>query len=247
MNGPRQTVDANSITGAIQVASDSLMAARADLDAPLFDKAIEQKGYRMIWEQGMFCSCLSLDSGQPDYVCTACDGKGYIWITPQEVRALVTSISGNKDQGKIGLDEIGTAYLTPPSKYKMGYRDRFTFLDFTIKFSEVIRGSNTLKHKLRYPAIGILSVHILGEQYFEGVHFDKSEDGWYIIWREMPIYGDLDYGILYTTNPVYIAIGPTHELRGTYTLKKGKGSELFVKLPDQYMIKREDFLQPNDI
>lgn len=232
----------------LKSSSDSLMAARADIDASLFDKALTQKGYRAIWEQGLFCSCLNTESGQPNYDCPACLGKGYVWITPTNIRALVTSISGNKDQNhRIGLDEIGTAYLTPPSIFKIGYRDRFTFPDFTIKFSEVIRGGTSLRHRLRYKAIQVITVRILGEEYLEGEHFTLSGGGQYIEWKEMPFLGNLEYSILYTTNPVYIAIGPIHEMRGTYTLKKGKGNEIFVKLPDQYMIKREDFLLPNDI
>ena len=240
---PKNVIQGEEIANLINQISESPMAVRADLRADLFDQAIYQKGYRIKWEQGMFCSCLDPHSSQPDYNCPACKGKGYVYFNPNLIRALVTSISGNKDQNnRIGLDEIGTAYLTPMSVDKIGFRDRFTFLDFTIKFSEIIRGGNSLKHMLRYPAIKILSVRILEDEYQEGVHFDMSEDGWYITWREMPNYGDLVYSILYTTNPVYIAIGPIHELRGTYTLRKGKGNEVFTKLPDQYQIKREDFL-----
>lgn len=243
----RPVITADDLNNELSRVSDSLMVARADLDATLFDNAILQKGYRVVWEQGMFCSCADRNSGQPDYTCTACLGKGYIYFNPENIRALVTSISGNKDQNnRLGLDEIGTAYLTPSSKDKIGFRDRFTFLDFTIKFSEIIRGDSSLTHKLRYPAKKIVTVRILNEEYLEGEHFTLSEDGWYLHWKESPSY-DLTYSVLYTTNPVYIAIGPIHELRGTYTLKKGKGAEVFVRLPDQYMIKREDFLVDGDI
>jgi len=239
----REVINAEDVSRAINTLHESAMAARADINPQLFDLAIMQKGYRIRWEQGMFCSCADISSGQPNYVCPACNNKGYIFFNPTEIRALVTSISGSKDQNnRVGLDELGTAYLTPISTDKVGYRDRFTFLDFTIKFSEIIRGGNTLKHMLRYPAKKMLSVRILDKQYEQGVHYDLSEDGWYIKWREMPAYGDLTYSVLYTTNPVYIAIGPIHELRGTYTLKQGQGREVFLQLPDQYQIKREDFM-----
>ena len=239
----REVIGADDVAKAINTIAESAMAARADIRPELFDLAIIQKGYRIKWEQGMFCSCGDRQSGQPNYVCPVCKNKGYVYFNPTEIRALVTSISGSKDQNnRVGLDEIGTAYLTPVSTDKIGFRDRFTFLDFTIKFSEVIRGSNTLKHMLRYPAKKVISVRILDKVYEEGLDFDMSEDGWYITWRGMPAYGDLTYSILYTTCPVYIAIGPIHELRGTYTLKRGQGKEVFIQLPDQYQIKREDFL-----
>lgn len=239
----REVIGAEDVTRAINTLYESAMAARADIKPELFDLAIRQKGYRIRWEQGMYCSCADRQSGQPNYVCPACKNKGFVYFNPTEIRALVTSISGTKDQNnRVGLDELGTAYLTPESRDKIGYRDRFTFLDFTIKFSEVIRGKNTLKHELRYPAKKVLSVRILNEEYQQGIHYNLSDDGWYIIWEEMPAYGDLTYSILYTTNPVYIAIGPIHELRGTYTLRQGQGREVFLQLPDQYQIKREDFL-----
>lgn len=243
-----RVIQNTDIAGSIQKTANNIMAARADMDPQLYDTLILQKGYRIVWEQGMFCSCLDTHSGQPDYNCVACLGKGYIYFDPTEIRAVVTSISGNKDQNnRIGLDEIGTAYLTPSSIHKVGFRDRFTFLDFVIKFSEIIRGDNSLSHKLRYPAKSIITVRVLGKEYYEGEHFSVSEDGWYITWKEAPFHGPITYSILYTTNPVYIAIGPIHELRGTYTLKKGRGAELFCRLPDQYMIKREDFVRDGEV
>jgi hypothetical protein len=245
---PKEIIQGEDIANLINKITDSPMAVRADIRADLFDQAIYQKGYRITWEQGMFCSCLDDHSGQPDYGCPSCKGKGYVYFNPNEIRALVTSISGSKDQNnRVGMDEIGTAYLTPMSTDKIGFRDRFTFLDFTIKFSEIIRGKNTRRHMLRYPAIKMLSVRILDVEYLEGVHYNMSKDGWFVEWVEMPDYGDLTYSVLYTTNPVYIAIGPIHELRGTYTLRQGKGHEVFTKLPDQYQIKREDFLVNEDV
>ena len=236
-------VNADDLNSYIQAASsDSLMAARVDLRQDLFDLAIQQKGYRIIWEQGMFCSCLTRESGQPNYNCPSCGGKGYVYFNPKEIRAVVTSISGYKEQTQIGLNEMGTAYLTPRSSDKIGFRDRFTFLDFTIKYSEVIRHSGTGRDKLGYPAKSVLMVRVLNQEYVQGTDFTISDDGWYIEWINSPLYQDSTYSILYIMNPVYIAMGPIHELRGTYNLRKGQGMEVFVKLPDQYQIKREDFL-----
>ena len=120
-NGNRPVVDGTQIAKAIEVINTAgMMAPRVDLRPELFDTAIQQQGYRMIWEQAMYCSCYDRTSGQPDMVCGSCYGKGYKYINPQEIRALATSISANKDLDRVGLNEMGTAYLTAPSTCNIG-------------------------------------------------------------------------------------------------------------------------------
>jgi len=219
------------------------MVPRADFKPESFDTLIKQKGYRMIWEQGMFCSCYLPDSGQPDYNCTICKGKGYVYFNPTETRALVTSISGRKEQDHIGLSELGAAYLTPLSTDNVGFRDRFTFLDFTMKYSELIPkrspGTNDI---LRYPAKDMICLRHLGHVFKRGIDFNLSRDGTEIEWLTQALPEGTQYSVLYDTASVYIAINPIHELRGTYTMYKQGGQEQFVRLPKQFQIKREDFL-----
>jgi hypothetical protein len=219
------------------------MVPRADLKPETFDTLITQKGYKVIWEQGMFCSCYSSDSGQPDYSCPACKGKGYVYFSPKETRAIVTSINGRKEQEHIGLNEVGGAYLTPLSTDNVGFRDRFTFLDFTMKFSQLLlRGAPGDPDILRYPANDITCLRLLNEVYKRGIDFDLSHDGKQITWLKQVMDEGTQYSVLYDTQAVYIAINPIHELRGTYTMYKAGGMEQFVKLPKQFQIKREDFL-----
>lgn len=213
--------------------------ARADFKPELFDTLIKQKGYRVIWEKGMFCSCIDAESGQPDYNCPACHGKGYIYIDPKETRAVITSINGRKDQDRIGLNDQGSAYLTPLSTELVGFRDRFTFCDFTVKLSEVLTKGDD---RCRYPVKEICSVMQLKNPYIEGTDFSLSANKLDLIWHNPCLQDGESYSILYTTNPVYIAINPIHELRGTYSMVKGKGLETFIQFPSQYQIKREDLL-----
>lgn len=219
------------------------MGPRVDFKADIFDTAIRQKGYKLIWEQAMLCSCYTPSSGQPAYGCPACRGKGYIYFNPVETRAIVTSISGRKEQDHIGLNELGTAYLTALSTDDVGFRDRFTFLDFTMKYSQLVeKGAPDKPDMLAYPAADIIAVRRLNEIYRRGIDFDLSKDGWYLEWKGGNlIQGDV-YSVLLKTAAVYIAINPIHELRGTYTTFKQRGGEQFVPLPKQFQIKREDFL-----
>ena len=219
-------------------------APRADFKPEAFDALIIQKGYRVLWEQGMFCSCYNMQSGQPDYNCPACKGKGYVYFGGKITRALVTSINGHREQERIGLYDMGTAYLTPLSTDNVGFRDRFTFLDFIVKFSEVIkRGAPGTADALRYEAIDIIALRNLNTEYKREVDFELSEDKRHIKWITEPLYENDQYSVLYTIRPVYIAINPIHELRGTYTKQGARGLENFVSLPKQFQIKREDFIE----
>lgn len=215
---------------------------RADFKPELFDSAIETYGYTVLWEQGMFCSCYRPDTGQPDYNCVSCAGKGYVYFNPTYTKAVIASISGYKDQQHIGLYDAGSAYLTPKSQDDVGFRDRFTMVDFRVKISEVITKSDTTTEALRYPADKITRLAQLDTEYLEGHDFTVSQDGLSITWTGRAPLEGTSYAVLYTAPPVYIAVSPVHDLRGTYTRTGAGGSEVFVKLPKQFQIKREDFL-----
>ena len=223
---------------------------RADFKIELFDTAIRQKGYKVTWEQGMFCSCYE-KSGQTNYSCPVCKGKGYVYIRPADTRVLVTSINGHKEQEKTGLNDVGTAYLTPLSTDNVGFRDRFTFLDCTTKYSEVISKSTTNLDKLKYPALEIIAVMQLGKEYYRGINFDIAPDpvtrSTNLVWTKDAPTPNSVFAILYVTRPVYICINPIHEIRGTYSMAKGEGQEYYVQLPKQFQIKREDFIDNSDL
>ena len=227
----------------VGTAEPGLAFARADFKPELFDHTIRQKGMAIDWEQAMFCSCIDIESGQPDYSCPYCNGKSYIYTEPKRTKAVITSINGRKEQDKQGLGEYGTAYLTPLSSDFVGYRDRFTFPDFKIKYSQLIdidcyegKSNRTL-----YPMLDVLVVQQNGVQLRESIDFDVSEDR-RTIQLTRGCVAEGRFSVLYTMHPVYIAMGPIHELRGTYLMKNGGGQEYFVALPSQFQIKREDFL-----
>lgn len=216
---------------------------RVDIDSPIFDNMVVQKGYKVLWEQGILCSCMAKDSGQPDYLCVGCKGKGYLYINAKETRAMVTSISGRKEQERIGLNELGSAYLTSLSTDRVGFRDRFTFRDFTMKYSQlVMRGGDTEDDFLDYPVKDIICIMVLGVTYLPDTDFVITEDGRHVHWLVPALSTGTSYSILYYTIPVYIVINPIHELRGTYSMKGNGGVELFEDLPKQFQIKREDFI-----
>lgn len=224
-------------------AEPGLGFARADFKPELFDHIIRQKGVVVDWEQAMFCSCIDLESGQPDYSCPHCKGKAYIYTEPKRTKAVVTSINGRKEQDKQGLGDYGSAYLTPLSSDFVGYRDKFTFPDFKIKYSQLIEidAYSGMSGQVMYPIIDILVMQQDGVQLKPGIDFHIQDDKRTIKMDEKCVMHGR-FSLLYTIHPVYVAMGPIHELRGTYCMKQGHGEEYFVSLPSQFQIKREDFL-----
>jgi len=216
---------------------------RVDLKPEQFDLLIHQKGYRVTWEQAMFCSCYST-SGQPNYECDTCHGLGYVYFNPVETRIAVASIAGNKQQDRIGLNDVGYAYATTKTSDLVGFRDRFTFTDFTTRFSEVVeRQPVGIPDILRYPVTSINCVRQLDMIFTieEDFIVDPNSPRQLLWLTESIVPGD-NYSILYITKPVYIVINIEHEIRGSWVVSHALGGEKFVALPKKYQLKREDFL-----
>lgn len=214
---------------------------RVDVKPDEFDKLIYQKGAKVIWQKSSFCSCVDEQTGQADFTCPACFGKGYTFFDPLQIRAIVSSMTGDREQMPIGLLDIGSALITTRAVDMVGFRDRMTFTDFLTPHSQPMTFKNDpLGELLRYEceqmvAVRQLSNTILPTSYT--ITADKKriqfKDGTFAV-------GD-KYALLYRIQPVYIVIDIPHELRGTH-VKFGQPIETFVQLPKQFMIKREDLL-----
>lgn len=217
---------------------------RATLKPEKFDKLLEDNGYRVIWEQGMFCSCIKTFSGQPDYLCPACQGKGYIYINATQTRMFFSSVGGTKHQERIGLNDTGYAYVTPMTKDMVGHRDRITFLDFTAKYSQVLlKEDHVTPITLSYPVKSMLAMRVLNQVYTEGVDFNiDPDDRTKLVWLTESVPISSHFSLLYTVAPVYIVVGIEHEIRGTYTVEGGRGGEIIRELPKRFQVKREDAL-----
>lgn len=220
---------------------------RVDFKVEDFDRLIKQKGYKVLWEQAMYCTCyydpdVDQYSGQPNYNCPHCKGEGFTYLDPTEKRVVATGISNGVDQTRIGLNELGTAYLTPTTDTIIGIRDRFTFVDFTIRYSQIIQLSGEKVDKLKYAPTTLLAVRTPNGSIFKpGVDCKLTSEG--VEWINSPGEAGQVVSVLYQGLPRYIALGPIHELRGTYLLSKNKGMETFARLPQQFQVKREDMIE----
>jgi hypothetical protein len=168
-------------------------------------------------------------------------GKAYIYFDPQEIRAVVSGMTGDKDQIPIGLLDVGSAYMTTMSKDLVGFRDRLTFVDFLTPHSQVITYSGDPSGELlRYECEQVVSVRILSSE-IPNTQYSISADKTRILFTPGYLSNGEKFSILYQIKPVYIVVDIPHELRGTY-VKFGNPDEEWVVLPKQFRIKREDLM-----
>ena len=122
---------------------------------------LDRRGRPVKWQEAIICSCWNPDSGSPNYGCVACHGKGYVYQASVNSKALVTSITLNKDfEAMAGVFEVGDAVMTVAKRipvrvngmptgqntdnplFNVGMYDKITLLDDSFKSSEVlVRGT----------------------------------------------------------------------------------------------------------
>lgn len=216
---------------------------RVDFKDEEFERAIHQRGARIIWEKSMFCSCINEHSGQPAFDCIGCNGKGYVYFGAEQIRGVVSGLTGDKSQIPIGLMDVGSCLLTAKASDKIGFRDRLTFDDFRVPYSQVLTYDSTDSDgvKLKYECEEIISVRVLNVE-IPATDYTLSEDKQHLTFiGESPFQDGERFAVLCRIKPVYIVIDIPHELRGTF-VKFMKPDETWIELPKQYMLKREDLL-----
>ena len=220
--------------------------AGASLNPYNFEELIQAQGYNIVWEQAIVCECII--DGQPDMHCPLCQGKGWRYLPGRVIKGLTQSFSGKPELNIQGLREPGTAYLTPQLGVIMGFNDRVFFPDIHCKYSQVLTmGINETSST--YREIHDVNFVLRDQSVFqEGIDFEITTDKCHLKWIDeatKPKKGD-KVSILYTTNPSYLVMDMTHELRST-NQHKDTIVPFSVELPKQYYIKREDFIYGHTI
>lgn len=223
------------------------MASRVNIYEEVIQTVIDDRGHRCLWESAAVCSCLSRDSGQPDFTCKRCHGTGYIYMPPQEIIVAATMIDSRYQQNTLQFYEPGTLYLTPSKDIIMGYHDRLRFPDFKCKFSEVVRFDNSRISQRTYRNI-VEPIHFCDTEYEfeENADYIVTEDRYHIEYigseYEKYVKGH-SFSLLYHTTPSYLVVDLVHELRATLSDRNSStGEAIFVELPKQYRARREDFI-----
>ena len=138
-----------------------------DFDANDFDRAIQEQGDRVEWEQAARCPCAANETtGQADPTCDVCGGAGWEYHSPLPIRAIVDRLEFHLDLlgGQIGDWIFGTAMFTVQPIHQPNYRDRFRLLDSVVSHSEIVtRGMAGESDRLAFPVGKRTEAVLVGE------------------------------------------------------------------------------------
>lgn len=256
---------------------------RADFKPEEFRKLIFSQGLRVRWELSSACPCsapasasgfsatLSASSAAPTRNrpdCPACNGRGYLYHSAQEIRALITGARRTDERfSQVGGSEyadglIGLSLL-PEHLPAMG--DRFTLLDAELLHREVITRGATDTDALTYPvaqrthdlAGGAVTFGVRyarsantagevsgGRAYAEGADFDASTGA--LVWTapDAPPEG-ARVAVEYYTAPAYIVQGQPHAIRDAYRAFKAP-APYHISLPIYAEARLEQYGAPRE-
>lgn len=229
---------------------------RVDFKPEDFRKLIFTQGLRLRWQQAARCACSDTDRAgfattlnattahtRNRADCPACEGRGYLYHSAQEVRALVTgarkaderfSAAGGSEYADA---EAGFTFLP---EHLPAPGDRLTLLDAEILYREIItRGegdtdkltytaaprahdleSGALTFSVRYARAADNEGNIAPTIYQEGEHFTTEGDA--LTWTNpatAPAPG-VRVSLSYYTHPAYIIIDTPRAVRDAWSARK---------------------------
>jgi hypothetical protein len=226
-----------------------------------FRRLIEQHGKHTVWRKAMLCPCFNEQTGQVLLGCTQCDGDGYVFVDPINVRAHMASFDRNtKIYEKFGMWIEGATAITVEAQYRLHYRDKIELCDALMPFNELLKKNNRRgprsvlpvgRDSARYRIVNVTKLMTHSDpldptsalvSLEAGFHFEVDDNGW-LQWLpagdNILSTGDR-FSILYDFHPVYQVISHPHVIRddvsGTKTVK-----DTVISLPLQAAAKL-DFL-----
>lgn len=155
------------------------VSVRSDFRVGEFETAIEQHGYRILWEHASVCACRSNHhAGQPNYSCTVCRGSGYEYHSAQEIKSIVDRMKG--DQQVLSPDgsfhKFHSADFTVLAQHRPSFYHRYTLLDSVMEHSEVVKTQRGQPVILTYPiaqsSLTVSRESVIGDTAYVETQFD---------------------------------------------------------------------------
>lgn len=221
------------------------LTPRSDWSPEQFRKTIYSQGLRVRWQQSARCPCSDTQTGFSTTLsgagarrnradCPACEGRGYLYHSAQEIRAIVTGARKADERfSKLGGSEYadGEAGFSFLPEHLPALGDRLTLLDSEIIYRETLTRGEGDTDRLTYPATprahdlesGLvsfsvrycraadLSGEIAPQLYNEGQHFTTS--GASLTWIDTPPPTGARVSISYYTHPAFIVLDTPRAVR----------------------------------
>ena len=204
--------------------------ARADWRQEEFQRAILQHGHFLVWYKALICPCQNLTTNQAEINCVKCDGSGFFFTDPLQIRGIMTSMERNQRIfEKFGAWVEGTSNLTVEPQYRVHYGDRIEMIDAVMPHSELFtknerRGARSVlpahTDSVRY-RITRLSTLLWQNDADEtialeqGNHFEVTPEGW-IHWLDEGqklVPDGATLSVLFEYHPTYLVVSHPHATR----------------------------------
>lgn len=99
---------------------------RIDFLNPDFSALVEQKGADVIWERAIPCPCGKRLINES--CCRNCQGTGWVFINPHQIKAIVSSINKDTKYKEWSVELLGTVSLTVRPEFQLNYMDKISIL-----------------------------------------------------------------------------------------------------------------------
>lgn len=239
----------------IQTAENYISIPRVDFINPDFDALVDNKGYDVIWERALPCPCSKRVQHQS--VCKNCQGSGWVFINPTQIKAIATSLNKSTQYKEWSMELLGTVSLTVKGKYQLNYMDKITVLNSNSLQSEILLVKNfeeNLFCNTIYPITDIIEVFKYEGPYLPLKLLKKTVD--YTFSGNKLLFNTIDpetrleteeaVTITYRHNIQYHVLDLNHDVRNTIILDSSSREKPLI-LPISAIARRvHNVLEPTN-
>lgn len=195
-------------------------ANTVDFDRDAFTRLLHDKGYAVTWEKAVPCpNVMSVGLTPRDHpaTCPFCDGREFLYVSPQETRMLMQGIKLDQAFYAYGSWNMGSMMVTALPEFRLSYYDRLTLTNGVSRFAErVMRQPNATTDKLKYTPLTIEYVAWVNRskalvEFVDGTNFQAVDGD--LEWLTGAPDPESYYTISYTYRPRYVVLDLTHHHR----------------------------------
>lgn len=201
-----------------------------------FDALIENKGYSILWERAVPCPCGKQGESANKSSCKNCAGTGWVFINPNEIKGIITSINKDTKYREWSIELLGTFAVTVTSRNRLNFMDRLTVLGSRTIYSENLRvKQNDKKLFIRtiYPIVEIVDIFKF-ESVYNKLKLLKFEEDYTFQGNQIVFLKEIEYNdsvtVTYLHELQYHILDLNHDVRNTIVLDK-YSREVVTELP----------------
>jgi hypothetical protein len=220
---------------------------RVDFFYPDFDVLVWNKGYDITVEPAFPCPCKQRIQ-EAQSICLNCQGTGWVFGTPVQTKAIITSINKDTKYKEWSSEMIGTSNCTIEQRFQLSFMDKITILDSHSIFAENLLVKNTKTNdgqrflRTTYPVkeVQFLFQYVSAFEPLKKLVFKQDFDiaeGIVVFTGDNPLLPASSVSIRYTHNLQYFVLDINHDVRNSY-MQDYESKEVQNKLPVSAIIRR---------